>query len=97
MAISRYARTPLLNFGRRYGTSRAIPAIRSGIADGSITFIERTMSENMRLDILAADSYDDGRYWWVIAAASDIGWVPQVPPGTYIRIPNIDQVLRVIG
>lgn len=97
MAISRYARTPILNFGRRYGTSNAIPAIRRGIIDGTITFTERTISENMRLDVIAADEYGDGRYWWVIAAASDIGWVPQVPPGTYIRIPNLDEVLRAVG
>jgi hypothetical protein len=97
MTISRYSRTPTLDLGQRYGTSRAIPTIRRGIENGTITFTERTMAENMRLDVLAADEYGDGRYWWIIAAASNIGWAPQVPPGTYVRIPNLAEVLRVVG
>lgn len=97
MATSRYSRTIILELGRRYGTSRAISAIRRGISEGTITFTEDTISENVRLDVVAANEYGDGRYWWVIAAASDIGWSPQIPPGTYIRIPDLNEVLRLVG
>lgn len=97
MAISRYNRTPTLEFNRRYGTSRTIPAIRRGIQNGTITFEERVLAENTRLDVIAADAYGDGRYWWLIAAASDIGWVPQVTAGIYIRIPSLEEVLRIVG
>ena len=45
------------------------------------------MPETTRLDILAGTLYGDGRLWWVLAAASNIGWWPQVPAGTLIRVP----------
>ena len=41
--------------------------------------------------------YKDSRFWWVLAAASDIGWGLQVPPGTIINIPNINQVSIIVG
>lgn len=97
MAVSRYSRTPILELGRRYGTSTILQKIRKGIRTGDIKFDESTVEGFERLDIIAADTYGDGRYWWVIAAASDIGWAPQVPPGTYIRLPDLDDVLRVLG
>lgn len=97
MAISRYARAPILELGRRFGTSNAIVAIRRGIEDGSIPYEELYTRGHVRLDMLAFDRYGDGRDWWIIAAASGIGWAPQVSPGTYIRIPEHDSVLRIIG
>ena len=97
MAVSRYARTPILELGKRFGTSRAIKAIRDGIAAGTIKFREETLSGLERLDVIAGNEYGDGRYWWIIAAASNIGWASQVPPGTYLRIPTLDDVLRVVG
>jgi len=44
--------------------------------------------EGDRLDTLAAQAYGSGIYWWIIAAASGIGWAPQVPPGTLLIIPT---------
>jgi hypothetical protein len=41
--------------------------------------------------------YGDSRYWWVLAASSDIGWGLQIPPGTVIRIPDLTQVSNIIG
>ena len=52
MAISRYARTPIVWLGKRFGTSRAIKAIRDGIANGTIRFREKTLGGFVRLDIL---------------------------------------------
>lgn len=97
MAISRYRRTDVMDLGRQYGTGRAHEAIRAAIKAGSLTFEAITLHEAQRLDHLAGVKYGNGRYWWIIAAASDIGWGLQVPPGTYIRIPNFEQVLRLVG
>ena len=46
-----------------------------------------TTKEGERLDQIAGKFYDDGRYWWVIAAASNIGWWLQVPTGTRLIVP----------
>jgi hypothetical protein len=97
MPVSRYERAPILGLGFRYGTSYAIPAIRENITNGNIKFDVITLTENTRLDILAGQIYGDGRLFWVIAAASNVGWTCQAPPGTLIRIPVLTDVLRYIG
>lgn len=97
MSVSRYARTPVLELGRRYGTSRAIEVIRAGIENGTIRYTEVTLQGRERLDVIAGREYSSAEYWWVIAAASGIGWGVQVPPGTYIRIANLEDVLKLIG
>lgn len=97
MVLSRYARTQIVGLNFRYATSFAIPAIRENIANGNIRFDEIILDERVRLDILAGDSYGDGRLSWVIAAASGIGWQMQAPPGTLIRIPDLEDVARFVG
>ena len=97
MTIRRYSRTNILGLNFRYGTSRAIPVIRARIASGNIRFVEIILKEAERLDILAGKEYNDGSLWWIIAAASDIGWGLQVPPGTRIVIPDLDDVSRFVG
>lgn len=97
MAISRYRRSPILNFGRQYGTGRAHEVIRAAIADGSLPFEEITLKEAQRLDHIAGIAYGNSRYAWLIAAASDIGWMLQVPPGTNIRIPDLEIVSQLVG
>lgn len=97
MAVSRYRRSPVLSFGRQYGTSRVHEAIRSAIADGSLPFSEITLTEAQRLDHISGKAYGNGRYAWIIAAASGIGWMLQVPPGTHIRIPDLEVVMRLVG
>jgi len=49
------------------------------------------------LDHLAATYYKDSRYWWVLAAASEIGWGLQLPPGTVIVVPDLNAVSVLIG
>lgn len=95
--LRRYARTPVLVFGQKYGTSIAIPIIRENVKNGNIRYNDLVLQENERLDILAGQFYGNGRLWWVIAAASEVGWGLQVPPGTLLRIPVIEDVSKYVG
>jgi len=95
--LNRYARTPVIGLGYRYGTSFAVPAIRQNIQAGNIRYQEIVLQESNRLDILAGLYYGDGKLWWLIAAASNIGWGLQVPVGTIIRIPDLSDCSRFVG
>lgn len=98
MAIRRYARTPIINGGLQYGTSSAIQAIRDAITAGSLSTNVRTLQAAERLDVIAGQVYGDARNWWIIAAASNIGWGLQVPPGTRIVIPtDLSQISDIVG
>ena len=97
MSLNRYTRAPIYGVNSRYGISFAIPAIRANIELGNIRYTELISKEKERLDILAGQIYGDARLWWVIAAASSIGFSPQVPPGISLKIPNIDDVSRFCG
>lgn len=98
MTFSRYTIDGRINAGVMLGTAQAILIIRNAIRNGSLATprILRTSGLN-RLDTLAGDLYGDGRYWWILAAASDIGWGMQVPPGTVINIPSLEDVKRLVG
>lgn len=95
--MNRYARTPVIGLGYRYGTSFAVPTIRQNIQAGNIRFQQIVLQESNRLDILAGLYYGDGKLWWLIAAASDIGWSLQVPVGTIIKIPDLRDCSRFVG
>jgi len=97
MVVSRYTRTKVLRLGKQYGTSFAITAIRQNIENGNIPTQEMILDEGERIDVLAGRIYGDGRLFWVISGASNIGWTMQVPPGTRILIPNLDDILRFVG
>jgi hypothetical protein len=97
MAFSRYARTPLLNLGEQYGTAVGVTTIRRAIAAGTIKTREIVLRGAERLDTLAGSIYGDGRYYWILAAASDIGWAMQIPPGTIIVIPDLNDVAQAIA
>lgn len=97
MATSRYTLTPRINFGFQYGTSSTISKIRSGIANGQIQVNVIFLKEVIRLDVLAGQYYGDGKYYWLISAASNIGWTLQVPPNTRIVIPDLQQSLQFLG
>jgi len=97
MAFSRYARTAIIDYGRQYGTAEAVVSIRKAIANGSIKTKQLVVRGVERLDTLAGSIYGDSRYWWVLAAASDIGWGLQVPPGTIINIPELNDIAAITG
>lgn len=97
MAFSRYARSPVLGFGAQFGTSRAREAIQEAVASGRLSVRPTVLRGRERLDTLAGALYGDARYWWVLAAASNIGWGMQVPPGTIINVVDIAAVAAIVG
>ena len=97
MAFSRYERTPVIDFGVSFGTGFSHSAIRTAIANGTLKYTEFVIKGRERLDHIAGKSYGNSSYWWIIAAASDIGWGLQVPPGTVIRVPDLAQVSALVG
>jgi len=98
MAFSRYASDGLSADGQGLRVSTAYSNLRAAIRSGEIA-VTRTLllTQADRLDNLAGALYGDSRYWWVIAAASNIGWGLQVPPGTIIFIPDLQQVESIVG
>ena len=98
MAVSRYDRDPLIFGGRSFGSAQSVVIIRDAVRRGQLSLKEKIMSESERLDVIAGQQYQDASLWWVIAAASNIGWGLQVPAGTKISIPtNISEVLELIS
>jgi hypothetical protein len=98
MPFSRHGRTPVLNFGGQYGTSRARDAIQAAMKSGQLAVTRKIVVRGReRLDTIAGEVYGDGRYWWVLAAASNIGWGLQVPPGTMIFVPDLGAVAALVG
>lgn len=89
MTTSRYARTGILS-GRKnfFGTSKLSRQIFIGCESGDIQCEVLVLSEGQRLDHVAGDKYNDSSLWWIIAAASGIGWGLQLPAGTLIRVPK---------
>lgn len=97
MSTSRYSRTPILDVQRRLATPQAARRIKDATRDGSLAFEEFVLVEGQRLDQVAQASYGDGKLWWVIAAASGIGWWLQTPPGTRVIVPtDISAVMRLL-
>lgn len=95
--MRRYARTQPLGLGFQYGTSYAIPTIRQNVVAGNIRTQRLILGERDRLDILAGRFYGDAKLWWIIAAASNIGYGLQVPPGTIIFVPVLADVAQYVG
>jgi len=98
MAINRYSRSDGIKGGEALGTGRASQTIYWAVVNGGINVARRTVKEGERLDTIAGKVYGDSSMWWVIAAASGIGWGMQVPPGIVITIPtDLNQVNLFVG
>ena len=87
MSISRYSFSSR-NKNGGIATSKVSWRIFQAIENGTLQFSARTTKGNERLDHIAAKAYGSSDMWWIIAAASGIGWGLQVPPGTIVRIPK---------
>jgi nucleoid-associated protein YgaU len=96
MAISRYANAPVMGFGQYLGTSNVISSIRAAIKSGALPVTTVIVRGRERLDTIAGEVYGDGKLWWVLAAASNIGWGLQVPPGTVISVPELNAVMSFL-
>ena len=96
--MRRYSRTQLVNDGNQYGTALGSTAVFYAAQNGEIPTKSKLLIQSERLDILAQREYGDGSLWWVIAAASGIGWGLQVPPGVLLFIPtDLDAVRVYVG
>ena len=100
MALSRYsfAAKKTNSEGKEVvGISQANHQIFNAVESGIISYSIHVLEEGERLDYLAGINYGDSGLWWVLAAASGIGYALQVPPGTMIRIPSsITEVFGVL-
>ena len=98
MPLRRYTRSPIIRNGLQYGTSAAATIIRNAVRSGEITSDVIMLQEGERLDVIAGRYYSDGRLWWILAAASGIGWGAQVPPGTRVYVPrDLSRITELIG
>ena len=98
MTIRRYTRSPILAGGRQYGTSLAINVIKQAVDANAIKVRVITLQGAERLDTIAGRTYGDASLWWIIAAASGIGWALQCPPGTRLVIPSdLSQISDIVG
>tara|TARA_A100001011_G_scaffold262256_1_gene270761 strand:+ start:5119 stop:5412 length:294 start_codon:yes stop_codon:yes gene_type:complete len=97
MAISRNSFVKKIRGGRYFGTSLASTIIFNAVENGNLSYTVIETREKQRLDHLSGSVYGDSSYWWIIAAASGIGWGLQIPPGTIIRIPvNLKEVFNIL-
>ena len=91
MSISRYRNTQNVEFDYQ----NTFPSINQKQLESNDDFFY-IIKDGDRLDLLAKNFYNDGRYWWVIAIANGIN-VPfgdYTKPGNIIRIPrNINFVI----
>ena len=95
---TRYARAPKIRGGKAYGTYAVCRTIYKAYQVGAIDVNVRTLVEDERLDIIAGEFYGDGTLWWIIAAASGIGWGLQVPAGTHLVVPtDLGQIEALVG
>lgn len=87
MSTSRYFFQPTIN-NKFYTTSDLSSRIYRAVDAGEVPSNVVQLGSNKRLDVLAFEAYNDASLWWIIAAASGIGWSMQLTPGTYVRIPS---------
>ena len=89
---------PLSRFRNESGTQVDISNEIYNLARTGDLSVRYVMSEERkRLDHYAYEEYGDGMNWWIIAAASGIGWWLQCPPGTLLIIPtDISQIKRLL-
>ena len=97
MGLSRYAFSRKIRANRYYGTSRANFKIYKAVKENIIAHEVIFLKQGQRLDHIAYAFYKDSSLWWVIAAASGIGWGLQVPAGTTLKVPTeLNEVFNIL-
>ncbi len=97
MPTSRYAFAKPTPDGKALTQSKASHRVFKAVNAGVISVQTKVLEEGERLDQLAGLYYGNGELWWMIAAASGIGWGLQAAPGTILRIPiDASQVFGVL-
>lgn len=94
MATSRYVKSDILNNRKNFfGTAKLARQIFVACESGVIKCEVVILSEGQRLGHIAGVKYGDASLWWIIAAASGIGWGLQIPAGTIVRVPKNPNVV----
>ena len=88
MAVGRYTFVPRVREFKSFATSDLGARIFFAVENGVIPYNTQITKQGERLDTIAGKAYGSGALWWIIAAASGIGWCAQVPDGTLIKIPT---------
>jgi phage tail protein X len=96
MAVSRYSRVPRIQEGFAIGTSTVSDVIRQAVKTGRVSYTTHVVREGERLDTLSGSFYGTGSYWWILAAASGIGWGLQLPAGTVVYVPDLSSILQLV-
>jgi hypothetical protein len=97
MATSRYITDTVFGVSTFYGTAHFTNIIRAAVASGELKTEQMLIRGRQRLDILAGQLFENSELWWILAATSDIGWGLQLPPGTILRVPRLDDVIDLLG
>lgn len=85
-----------INDGQGIGAWPGGTTIFNAVLSGELEADTLVLTQGQRLDHLAGQYYGNGTYWWIIAAASGIGWSLQCPAGTVVKIPkNLDVALSI--
>jgi hypothetical protein len=95
---NRYEETKKILGGTAYGTSLGAWRVYNACANNTIGYSVELLTEAQRVDQLAGMYYGSAKLWWVIAAASGIGWALQCPAGTRIVIPSrLQDIEALVG
>lgn len=100
MPFSRYENLPVSKKNGKLfrPSSPAVRKIKAAVDNRVIQTRSFVLAQGHRLDMVSASVYGTPDYWWVIAAASGIGWQCQVPPGVVLKVPvSIEQVATIVG
>tara|TARA_R110001583_G_scaffold149166_1_gene301080 strand:- start:3471 stop:3770 length:300 start_codon:yes stop_codon:yes gene_type:complete len=97
MGAGRYTFIPKLFNFKSFATSDLSSKIYFACDNNVIATNTHVIKQGERLDTIAGKIYGSGALWWVIAAASGIGWGTQIPPGTLVRIPTDLSLILVLS
>ncbi len=86
----------IIRGGKCRATSQVGARIRTAVKNGYLTSNVIVIGHSTRLDHLAWQVYGDSSMWWVIAAASGIGWGMQIPAGTRVVVPMDKEKIELV-